>query len=371
MRANTGMAVVGNGNGRRDQRLKSWKEIAAFFGTDERTVRRWEGRGLPVRRVPGGGRATVYAEVAELEHWMRGRSADAEDGHAAVPPPRPPRSRRTLALGLGGALLLLAGAGAWVATRPGESPKAAHVPSRAAADLYLSGRYNWERRTPESLARAAQLFRQAIAADPAYAEAYGGLADTYLLLREYADLPDEEAYPVARAAAQRALALDPNAADAHAALAFVTMYWDHDVRRGLAGFRRADAHDPRSARVRHWYATALYHAGRGAEALEQIDEAQRLDPQSHAILSDKALILFDLGRGDEARRLLAQIVRVEPDYLSPHTYLAMIDLAAGDYPGWLREAKEAARLSEDRTRSEVLEAAEQALATGGAPAMFT
>lgn len=367
LRANTGMAVGANCNARRGDRLRSWKEIASFFGTDERTVRRWEGRGLPVRRVPGGGRATVYAEVAELDAWMRGRSA-----HRAAEPPAEPRRQRphlVFASGLS-ALLLLGGVGAWVATTRGSAPPATHVPTRAAADLYLSGRYNWERRTPESLARAAQQFRQALAADPAYAEAYAGLADTYLLLREYADLPDEEAYPVAREAAQRALALDPNAADAHAALAFVTMYWDCDFRRGIEGFRRAASLDPRSARVRHWYATALYHAGRAAEALEQIDEAQRLDPPSHAIVSDKALILFELGRSDEARRLLDEIARAEPGYLSPHTYLAMINLAAGDHRGWLREAETAARLSEDRTRAEVLEAGEVALMAGGPRAMF-
>ncbi|HEX8654568.1 MAG TPA: hypothetical protein VF693_05025 [Allosphingosinicella sp.] len=353
------MAVGGNGNARRGDRLRSWKEIASFFGTDERTVRRWERRGLPVRRVPGGGRATIYADVAELEGWMRRSEVAAEPAPTAQALPR-----RWL-VAIAAALALIATGTVWVALRPDAGRAAAHVPTQAVADLYLAGRYNWERRTPESLARAAQLFRRAIAADPAYAEAYTGLADTYLLLREYAGMPDAEAYPVARDAAERALALDPDAADAHAARAFVTMYWDQDFRRGLDGFRRAVALDPRSARVRHWHATALLHAARLPDALAEIDQAQRLAPDSNAILADKALILFYGGRAADARRLLAEIEQAQPDYYSPHAYLAVIYLAEEDYAAWLGQARAAARLARDADRLEVIDAAAQGLARGG------
>src|SRR5688500_17146460 len=89
MRANAGMAIRLSGNAGRDDRLKSWKEIAAFFGTDERTVRRWEQRGLPVYRVPGGGRATVYAERAEVQAWLQGRELEDEGPAVAVPARQP------------------------------------------------------------------------------------------------------------------------------------------------------------------------------------------------------------------------------------------------------------------------------------------
>src|SRR4051812_29143833 len=95
------MASSGNGAGRAG-RLKSWKEIAAFFGADERTVKRWEAkRGLPVHRPPGGAKATVYADTAELETWLKG------DAPAA---PARARPRRVWAFAAAVALLVLAGA---------------------------------------------------------------------------------------------------------------------------------------------------------------------------------------------------------------------------------------------------------------------
>ena len=358
------MATVGNGAGRQG-RLKSWKEIAAFFGADERTVKRWESkRGLPVRRLPGSARATVYAEIAELEQWLRGNPAPA-------PAVRP---RRSLRLALAVALLLAAGVVAALLLGP-KAPVTAvavahHQPSQAVADLYLQGRYNLERRSAESLNRAVQLFSEALRRDPLYAEADAGLASAYLLLREYAGMPDATAYPRARAAAQQALVLDDRLADAHAALAFVTFFYDHDFSAGLVGFERAVALDPANATARHWYATALLHADRVPAALAQIDVAQRLEPQSQSILADKALILFHAGHGGESLTLLRQMEEADPDYLSPHSYLATIDLMRRDYPAFLREDGIAARLVGDAEHVATNEAAVRAFREGGADAMF-
>lgn len=350
------MALNGNGEGRQG-RLKSWKEIAAFFNADERTVKRWESkRGLPVHRVPGGANATVYADVAELEAWLAG------------PKPLPAAAARWRLWALAGAGALALAASFAIGFH---TPAAAHhQPSQAVADLYFAGQYNLERRTPESLHRAVGLFSQATRQDPQYAEAYAGLANCQLLLREYAGVPDAVAYPRARAAAERALALDGSLADAHAALAFVAFYWDRDFNAGLAGFRRAIALDPNSAVAHHWYATALYHAGSIPAALDQINQAQRIEPESHAILSDKALILAVAGRGDEAIALLRQMEAADPDYLSPHAYLAAIAFARADYPHYLAEERIAARLLGDADRASVETAAERGYAAGGAPAMF-
>jgi Tetratricopeptide repeat len=353
------MAQSGNGDGRQG-RLKSWKEIAAFFGTDERTVKRWEGkRGLPVRRIPGGAKATVYADVAELEHWLAGAKPAA--GGAA--------NRRAWAFAALGALLLAAAAGFGL-SRHAPALAAHHQPSQAVADLYFAAQYNFERRTPESLHRAVELFSAAIRRDPQYAEAYAGLANCHLLLREYAGVPDTEAYPRARAAAERALALDGGLADAHAALAFVAFYWDRDFAAGLAGFRRAIELDPNDAGAHHWYATALYHADRIPAALDQINQAQRLEPESHAILSDKALILSVAGRSGEAISLLREMEAADPDYLSPHSYLAVIDVTRRDYPAFLAEEGIAARLIGDADRASVAQAAARGFAAGGPAAMF-
>jgi tetratricopeptide (TPR) repeat protein len=358
------MALVRNGENGGEQRLKSWKQIAAFFRTDERTVKRWEAkRGLPVRRIPGGAKATVYAEVAELERWLKGAQ-----------PPLPPAPGRGRIWAFGAAAALLAAIGGAALTLRGGVIQAAapahHQPAPEVADLYLAGRYNFERRVPESLERAVALFSEAIRRDPAYAEAYAGLANCHLMLREYAGVPDALAYPRARAAAQQALALDGNLAEAHAALAFVTFFYDHDFNAGLAGFRRAIALDGASPGAHHWYATALFHAGRVGDALAEIDEAQRLEPQSQAILADKALILFAAGHAGEAVALLRQMEAADPAFASPHAYLAQINLVRRDYPAWMGEARAVAGLVRNPDQLSVVAAAERGWRAGGAPAMF-
>lgn len=357
------MALSGNGSGRAG-RLKSWKEIAAFFGADERTVKRWEvKRGLPVHRLPGGAKSTVYAETAELELWLKGEPAAAADAAR-------PLRRRPLRIAAAAALLAALAGGALALRGFGPAAPAHHQPSQPVADLYFAGRYNFERRTPESLNRAVQLFGEAIRRDPDYAAAYAGLANCHLLLREYAGIPDTIAYPRARAAAERALALDDGLADAHAALAFITFFYDRNFATGLQGFRRAIALDPSSAGARHWYATALYHAGHVPAALDQINAAQRLEPQSQSILADKALILFSAGRAAESIALLRQMEAADPAYLSPHTYLAGIHLAQSDYPAYLAEERIAARLTGSADRLSIVDAAARGYAAGGAPAMF-
>jgi tetratricopeptide (TPR) repeat protein len=102
----------------------------------------------------------------------------------------------------------------------------------------------------------------------------------------------------------------------------------------------------------------------------QIDQAQRLEPQSQSILADKALILFAANRGEEAVALLRQLEAADPAYSSPHAYLAQIDLARGDYPAWLREARTGAALVHDPDQLSVVAAAERGWRAGGAPAMF-
>jgi Tfp pilus assembly protein PilF len=353
------MALNGNGAARVG-RLKSWKEIAAFFGADERTVKRWEvGRGLPVHRLPGGAKSTVYAEVAELEHWLKRE------------PPRARQKRRLRVLWVAlAALLAVAAAGGLLWRTLAPAAPAHHQPAQAVADLYFAGRYNLERRTPQSLNRAVQLFGEAVRRDPDYAAAYAGLANCHLLLREYAGVPDGIAYPRARTAAARALALDDTLADAHAALAFVTFFYDRNFAAGLDGFRRAVALDPSAAGAHHWYATALYHAGAIPAALDQIDAAQRLEPESRSILADKALMLFGAGRAAESIGLLRQMEAADPDYLSPHAYLAGIHLARHDYPAYLAEERVAARLTGSADRQSVVDAAGRGYAAGGAAKMF-
>jgi tetratricopeptide (TPR) repeat protein len=413
---------------RANQRLDTWKEIGAFFGRDERTVKRWETmRGMPVHRVPGAGRANVYAYTDELAEWLNGaklageRDADpssdslhgvsaeagaeisAETGagtgaqaaadtvaHAGFVDRRVGDRRsgahRTvrnwpagryvaiLAAVLVAALLAVTVVRrAFSARAVRTSPPAArhHTPDPAAEELYLQGVYYWQKRTPETLNQAVDYFTQAVVRDPQYAEAYVGLADCYNLLREYSLMPPAEAYPRAQAAAKRAVALDDSLSGAHSALGFVDFYWSWDSAGAQREFVRALTLDPNSAVAHYWYGTFLLHLGRYSESLEEIEKAQKLDPNSKSILADKGLVLFDDGQKQQAVELLKQLSATEPDFLSPHNYLAIIHLAQGEYPQYLAESRKAATLLHDQARLQIVAAGEKGLARGGAQGMWS
>ncbi len=387
-----------------NRRLDSWKEIAAFFGRDERTVKRWEKeKGLPVHRLPENTGARMFALTDELTRWVnKPEPADPNvnseehrsDLHAEVSgggltsPGRSSKPWTVIAL----VVALLIGASCMIAYRYNNSrPKASAgepaadalatvspastkgslaVVDPVARDLYLRGRYHWDKRTPEDLNQAISYFNQAIARDPRYAQAYVGLANCYSMLREFAAMPSEEAFPKALKAARKAIELDDSPAEAHTALALVTFYWNWDVPGADREFLRAIALDPKYVTAHHWYATFLMVLGRYPAALEQIELAQQLDPGSTPILADKALILFHQGDKDQAISLLKQLSESQPGFFSTHQYLSYIYLDNGDYPNYLAEATKAAALSRDQHEMEIVRAAETGYRSGGGRAML-
>jgi tetratricopeptide (TPR) repeat protein len=404
-----------------NRRLDTWKEIGAFFGRDERTVKRWElTRGLPVHRVPGAGRANVYANTDELTEWLKGKNDTAElegetnsansgrepDGEDSPEPASPDsslpdavagdrrvgerrgaESRRPPALFdrrrefryFVFALVILAVLAAVAVTRRSWSTRAArkdaaaslpHAIDPEAEQLYLKGIYYFNKRTPDSLNQAVDYFTQAVVRDPQYAEPYVGMADSYNLLREYSVMPPSEAYPRAAAAAKRAIALNDSLSGAHSSLAFVDFYWSWDTAGAQREFKRALELDPNSVRAHHWYATFVLHLGRFPESLEQIEIAQKLDPGSKSILADKGLILFYGGHTDQAIALLKQLEASEPDFLSPHSYLALIYMAQGNWPQYLAESRKSAALLHDENRLAVVSAGEKGFARGGSHGML-
>ena len=367
------MATVGNGEARRNGRLKSWKEIAAFFGADERTVRRWEERGLPIRRVPGGGRATVYAEIDELQAWLqRSREAGAGAPEAALPsqPAQRPRPRRMLAAGAAVLFLGAAGAALWIAGREAPPVAPARQPATKAVNLYLSATYESERMTLDSVRRAITLFGQAIAEDPSYAEPYAGLATAWLRLRTFGAVSEGEGHRQARAAAERALQLNPDLPAAHTAMGFIRFYGEWEFAAGLDHFRRVSELDPRNAGGHHSYGMALLHVGRFDEALREIDAAQRLDPRSRGIRAEKGIALYLAGRREEGLGLLREMAAEDPDFIQPHRFLAMIYHGEGNYPAALDHAAAGARLSQDQAGAALIDEARRALEQRGPQAMF-
>jgi tetratricopeptide (TPR) repeat protein len=370
-------------------RLVGWKDIAAYLGKTDRTVKRWgRDRSLPVHRVPGTAKTSVYAYSNELDRWLKHADAEPENRTAETGPPllasdaipaapaaqeapiaNPPATRPRSILRrkwLLAVALLLAAVSLDVAVRLRATPMAmalrnlfaghprSHAPlavsdaeRRAASDFYLRGRYEWDQRTPASLHRALDLFTQAIVHNPGDARAYAGLADTYDLLREYSTDADGDAFPRAIAAAQKAVALDDSLAEAHRALGFAKMYGAWDFAGAEAEFRRAIALDPKDPQARRWYANALSVGGRAAEALAQMDKAQELDPTSHATMADKGWMLFNANRRREGIELLKEVERAAPDFYSPHLYLMEAGLYSRDYPSFLAEGLLAAQSSGD------------------------
>src|SRR5271156_290873 len=395
-----------------NRRLDSWKEIASFFDRDERTVRRWEReRSLPVHRMPGKPRGSVYAFSGELSQWLNTPNFPREGMQGAVPSgesevvageglpsaistdsPSPERrsaesdrrasllSHRWRELGnLVIAVMILAALALLAVTRRGESARAAHKDAAVstphaidpeAEQLYLKGVYYFNKRTPESLNQAVDYFTQAVVRDPLYARPYVGMADCYNLLREYSLMPPGEAYPRAAAAAKRAIALDDSLSDTHSSLAFVDFYWYWDIPGAQREFKRALELDPNSVLAHHWYATFLLHLGRFPESLEEITRAQKLDPGATSILADKGVILFYGGYTDQAIALLKQLEASDPDFLSPHNYLAFIYLAQENWPPYLAESRKAAILLHDEHRLAVAAAGEKGFARGGSRGML-
>jgi len=245
-----------------------------------------------------------------------------------------------------------------------------HPANPEAEDFYLKGRFYWNKRTPEGLTKAVDLFTQSIVHDPGYAKAYVGLADCYNLLREYTMMPASEAYPRALAAAKKATELDENSSEAHASLAFASFYGMWDGATAEREFRRAIELDPKNAIAHHWYATYLMTLGRGAEALAEIDRARALDPSSAAILADKGVILLNFGKKEEAVSLLRQMEATDPNFISPHRYLKMAYFDLGDNAEFIAEARQEAVLMKDQVSLAIAAAAQQGLATGGRTGML-
>ncbi len=413
------MTTAGNPapNGR--HRLDSWKEIAAFFGRDERTVNRWEKElGLPVHRLPGRAKGPVYAYADELAAWMATPheegasepgnvtvSGDAQLGPVLVlasavepesastaSPTREVRLRwMTSGWFVAGGMLAVAGLLGWVLLQDSRLPslrtkstkniseqsssagvvQASTPPHNPEAEqLYLKGRYYWNRRTPDDLIKAVDFFTQAIVKDPGYSNAYVGLADCYNLLREYTLMPPSEAYPRALAAAQKAVELDDKSSEAHASVAFASFYGRWDVATADREFQRAIELDPENAVAHHWYATYLAMLRRLPESLTEIDRAQALDPTSTSILADKGDLLLVAGNTDEALALLKQMEATDPNFVSIPRYLKNVYFAKSDYPNFLAEWRKEALLVHDAASLALVTDAEKGYAAGGEKGML-
>jgi len=236
-----------------------------------------------------------------------------------------------------------------------------------ALDKYLRGRYFWNRRTEEGLRRAVQYFQQAIALDPTYALAYSGLADSYSLLGSigFDGMPPNEAMPRAKAAAQKAVEMEEDLAEALASLAYVRLSYDWDLSGASQEFSRALALNPSSATAHHWYSHYFMAAGDLGKATEQMQMALRLEPLSPSINLGVGWCFYYSQQYDKAIGQYRAVVEMDPSFPMAHQTLGMAYQQKGMYAEAIEEFQRAAALS-DNSPSPVAALA-CAYGTGGKP----
>jgi len=194
----------------------------------------------------------------------------------------------------------------------------------------LKGRYFWNKRTGKGFEKAGEYFRQAIAIDPNYAQAYAGLGDVYQFTA-YDSVSRTRLYAKAREAARKALALDEMLAEPHASLGLLAMNYDWDWATAEKEFRRAIELNPNYPTAHHWYAEFLAAVGRFDESLGQIKRARELDPLSLIINADMGKLLYYSRRYDDALKQLEETVKMDAEFPQAHIWLGSLYSTIGRY----------------------------------------
>jgi TolB-like protein/DNA-binding winged helix-turn-helix (wHTH) protein/Flp pilus assembly protein TadD len=192
-----------------------------------------------------------------------------------------------------------------------------------AYQLYVKGRYFWNKRTPTELQQSLEFFRQAIDLDPTYAYAYAGMADAYALLVWQEQLPRNDFIARAKAAASKAIAIDETLAEPHATLGYVKFWWDWDFAGAESEFRRAIELNPAYATAHHWYGESLGLMGRFDDGLKELRLAQDVDPLSPIISADLGKLLFLARQPDQAIEQMQKALELDPDLPLAHVFLGL------------------------------------------------
>jgi DNA-binding winged helix-turn-helix (wHTH) protein/tetratricopeptide (TPR) repeat protein len=211
--------------------------------------------------------------------------------------------------------------------------------------LYLEGRFFWNKRTEDGLRRSIECFQRAVTEDSGYAAAYAGLADSFVLLDSYGVEPALRAYPLAKATALKALQLDDSLAEAHASLGMVYFYYEWNWSAADKEFKRAIALDQNYALARSWYALNLGAMGQYEEALDQVRRALELDPLSLEINTVVGRIFYLSRQYDQSIYAYRKVIDLDRHYARAHARLGMTYAAAEVFGDAIREFEESQRLS--------------------------
>ncbi|HET8783732.1 MAG TPA: protein kinase, partial [Pyrinomonadaceae bacterium] len=227
-----------------------------------------------------------------------------------------------------------------LARRPTENVEAYHA--------YLKGRYCWNKRTDEDCKKAIEYFKEAIEADPTYALAYVGLADSYLVLGSFgiATVAPKDAFPIAREALLRALEIDDTLAEAHASLAYTHGLYDWNWTAAEREFKRALDLKPSYATAHHWYGF-IYLASMGwlDEAVAEAKRGQELDPLALPVSSNIGLLLYLARRYDEALQQFRKNLEMDRTFIYTHWEMALTYEQCGRYDDAIAAFKKAIDLS--------------------------
>ena len=213
-----------------------------------------------------------------------------------------------------------------------------------AYQLYLKGRFHWNKRTVKDLEKAIDYFNQAIALDPNYALAHAGLADVYVVLPLYRKVPLQEEAGKALQAATKALSLDGSLVEAHTALALVKFYED-DFAGAERAAKRSIELNSNYATAHHWYAVMLFYLGRHDEAREEMKRALAIDPLSLMINVSYGDSMFYARRYDDAITQLKKTLELDAGFAPAHHSLANLYLAKGSYREFIQEYSKYQELS--------------------------
>jgi Flp pilus assembly protein TadD len=219
-----------------------------------------------------------------------------------------------------------------------------------AFQAYLRGRYYWNKRTAENIAKAMEQFQQASDRDPNYALAYAGLGDCYMVLGDYSGAPTNETLPKAKAFVQRALQLDPSLGEAHATLANTeTQLWQW--QNAEEEFKNAIKLNPNYPSTHHWYYLLLAEMGRANEALAEIKRAQDLDPVSQIIGANMATAYLTVGDVNTAMEQAKRLIDLDPTFPRAHETAGLAYLKEAHYPEAVTELEKSVDLSARRDRN--------------------
>jgi len=220
-----------------------------------------------------------------------------------------------------------------------------YTSNNEAYQLYLQGRYFWNKRSSSNLRKATELLKAATEKDPNFALAYAGLADCYVVSYYYVGVRPREMMPLAKTYASKAIELDPALAEPHATLAFAAWLLDWDRAVAEKEFQRAFELNPNYPTAHQWYSRYLRGIGRTDEAFREIKRAEELDPLSLVIINNIAENYIDRGDLNSATKECQRMIDLDPNFWAVHQTLGIVLVKQGRYDDALAEVQKSVQLS--------------------------